>query len=764
MTQKFIWDEFFKQNKIKILSHDSFENDTTVLSSSSYKVFSKKYNQIMVLNKVVFSQKCALENFVNNLLQYQRVELHENILKFIGIVKYDIREVIFAHEYSYSGTLRQYLNQNFKLITWNGKLRFAKQLTSAIKCLHENNIVHMNLHSEKIFVHKGDIKISAFKFQDRISKRFKYFPYIDPQCLRNLETCELDKSSDIYSIGVLLWEISSGTIPFKSELPYNYNLLSAIIHGKREVAVFGTPKKYIKIFTVFGIIIVANCLKSTHTHTCGRYKSRERVGVRRFTPNVLRKTKVRCTCTSNSDITTDYNVIINVDESQNASAKVFKTHSAVLRHRSLYFRNELANVDKDKNNIKTLKLKNIPIKQFEIIIKYIYGGVILLENYDASFIFELMIIAYKFLLEELVQYLEAHLIKAESHWLRLHFSRIYRTSFQDNKLQELQKWCNDIVTKYPEKVFDAEDFDSVQENALISLIKRDDLQMDEVKIWNYVIKWGIAQIPNLPSDLENWSQENFQVLRTTLQNFLPLIRYFQMSADDIIDNAEPYKRILEKSLWKDIKKRFMSPNRPITSTILPPRLITTPTLPSRELFSTIISNEHAAEIASWIDKKDDIYSIENNPYDFKLLLRERKFTADSFWNLCDKKENVIVIIKVNGTDEILGGYSPIGWNKPKSWSGKYNSCNECFIFSLNNGIIQDSILSRVKIPEFAIFNCKSYGPCFGGKHNDFDLVMKEKDSCYCRHNSYEKSIRNEYSKLNFSVEECEIFQIHKKTE
>ncbi|RIB05258.1 hypothetical protein C2G38_2253909 [Gigaspora rosea] len=440
----------------------------------------------------------------------------------------------------------------------------------------------------------------------------------------------------------------------------------------------------------------------------------------------------------------DYNVIINVDESQNTSAKVFKAHSAVLRYRSLYFRNELANVDKDKNNIKTLNLKNIHIKQFELL-SNIYGGVILLVNYDASFIFELMIIAYKFLLEELVQYLEAHLIKAESHWLRLHFSRIYQTSFQNNKLQELQKWCNDIVAKFPEKVFDAEDFDSVQENALIALIKRDDLQMDEVKIWNYVIKWGIAQIPNLPSDLENWSRENFQVLGTTLQNFL----------------------------WKDIKKRFMSPNRPITSTILPPRLITTPTLPLRELFSTIISHAHAAEIASWIDKKDDIYSIENNPYDFKLLLRERKFSADSFWNLCDKKENIILIIKVNGTDEILGGYNPIGWNKKGSESGKFNSCNECFIFSLNNGIIQDSILSRVKKPKFAIYNRESYGPCFGGSLGsysgvNFDLAMKEKDPCYCKYNSYEKSIRDapvdENSKSNFAVEEYEIFQIHKKTE
>ncbi|CAG8757045.1 7358_t:CDS:2, partial [Ambispora leptoticha] len=66
------------------------------------------------------------------------------------------------------------------------------------------------------------------------------------------------------------------------------------------------------------------------------------------------------------------------------------------------------------NNIKTLDLRNISIQQFEIIIRYIYGGVVQLENYNASFIFELMIIAYELLFEELAKYLETYLIEVEA--------------------------------------------------------------------------------------------------------------------------------------------------------------------------------------------------------------------------------------------------------------------------------------------------------------------------------------------------------------
>ncbi|RIB11850.1 hypothetical protein C2G38_70093 [Gigaspora rosea] len=63
----------------------------------------------------------------------------------------------------------------------------------------------------------------------------------------------------------------------------------------------------------------------------------------------------------------DFNVIINVGKIPDV--KTFKTHSVILRYRSLYFRNELANINKDDNNIKTINLNHVSIQQFDIIIK-----------------------------------------------------------------------------------------------------------------------------------------------------------------------------------------------------------------------------------------------------------------------------------------------------------------------------------------------------------------------------------------------------------
>ncbi|RIB10963.1 hypothetical protein C2G38_2204753 [Gigaspora rosea] len=234
----------------------------------------------------------------------------------------------------------------------------------------------------------------------------------------------------------------------------------------------------------------------------------------------------------------DFNVAINVGESPNT--KTFRAHSTILKYRSLYFNNELANTCKDENCIKIINLNHISIQQFEIIIRYIYGGVVTLEKLDALLIFDLMLITHELLFDVLTKFLELYLIKTNTSWLRLNFTRIYEKSFQNNKFLELQKWYNNIVTKYPNKVFDSENFTFLQENALISLIGHEDLQMEEVKIWNYIIKWGIAQDPNLSFDPSNWTKENFLSLNTILKNCLPLIRYFQMSNDDIIEHVQPY--------------------------------------------------------------------------------------------------------------------------------------------------------------------------------------------------------------------------------
>jgi serine/threonine protein kinase len=48
-------------------------------------------------------------------------------------------------EYADSGTLRDYLKNNFHRLTWNDKYNLASQLARSILCLHEEGIIHRDL-------------------------------------------------------------------------------------------------------------------------------------------------------------------------------------------------------------------------------------------------------------------------------------------------------------------------------------------------------------------------------------------------------------------------------------------------------------------------------------------------------------------------------------------------------------------------------------------------------------------------------------------
>ncbi|RHZ89498.1 hypothetical protein Glove_13g131 [Diversispora epigaea] len=461
----------------------------------------------------------------------------------------------------------------------------------------------------------------------------------------------------------------------------------------------------------------------------------------------------------------DYNVIIEVENKN----KSFTAHSNVLKYRSSYFRKELENIQPNENNIKTIVKSSVSSQIFDIILKYIYGGIVNLENVETRFIFDLMLAANEFELKELTNKLEILLIDTKASWLKTHFSLIYRTIFNENNFKNLENYCNDILARYPSLIFDSSDFASLPVSALVSLLERDDLQMEEVKIWDYVIKWGIAQNSTLPKNLEEWSKENFLTLKTTLQQCLPLIRYFHISNTELFDKIIPYKKILDKQLWKDIIQHLAAPDRPVKSIILPARSTLVTELPLRieetkEPFSTIISEEHAAEISSWIDRETTTYSTTNIPYKFELILSGFKdgFAPQTFWNICHGHAKTVVVAKVKGTDEILGGYNPLTWDN-SNFDGKWMKTKDSFIFSLKNGTIQNSIISRVQNIHYAICNIsKIYQNEFGPHFGDFLLYSEESDftldnTNYCdiSEEYYEKPIRTSSSKY-FSIVNYEI--------
>ena len=78
------------------------------------------------------------------------------------------------------------------------------------------------------------------------SKICGVIPYMDPKILKSLKY-KLNKKSDVYSVGVLMWQISSGRKPFYTE-DHDVSLMLSIINGKREKIIDGTPIEYSNLY------------------------------------------------------------------------------------------------------------------------------------------------------------------------------------------------------------------------------------------------------------------------------------------------------------------------------------------------------------------------------------------------------------------------------------------------------------------------------------------------------------------------------------
>ncbi|RHZ85724.1 hypothetical protein Glove_61g14 [Diversispora epigaea] len=252
-----------------------------------------------------------------------------------------------------------------------------------------------------------------------------------------------------------------------------------------------------------------------------------------------------------------FDTLIKVGEAP--LTNIYKVHSIILQSRSPYFKKKFNEITFNDDHVK-IKLPNISVKVFDVIIKYIYSGKISLENLENSIIFLLLIASNEFELNELVEYLQTHLINNCASWLRLNFARVYQTSYQVKNLEIIKDFCNDIIVKHPNTVFESDNFHSLPEDALVSILKRDDLQLEEGKIWKYIIQWGKAKNSNLPTRLDKWTNDNFLTLKNDLKECLPHIRYFSFSHEDIFEKLFPYQQLLEPKLWLDINSKILVPN------------------------------------------------------------------------------------------------------------------------------------------------------------------------------------------------------------
>ena len=151
---------------------------------------------------------------------------HPNIVGVFDVSHSEDREYIVM-ELINGITLRQYMTKKGTL-TWKETLHFARQIVSAINHAHHNGIIHRDIKPQNIMLLKdGTIKVADFgiaALENEItdgSQAVGSLCYIAPEQLRGAAA---DAVSDIYSIGVTLYEMLCGEKPYTGETPIEISL------------------------------------------------------------------------------------------------------------------------------------------------------------------------------------------------------------------------------------------------------------------------------------------------------------------------------------------------------------------------------------------------------------------------------------------------------------------------------------------------------------------------------------------------------------
>src|SRR5215213_1376329 len=137
--------------------------------------------------------------------------------------------------YAREGNLRDYLHNNHSRLTLKNRITIFQHLCRSLYDIHEKDLIHCDLHSGNILIQGGfsfitDLGLCGPVDDKSSGKIYGITPYIAPEVFRGKK---ITKESDIYSIGMLMWEIFAGHPPFDDRAHDGNLILNIVINVMR---------------------------------------------------------------------------------------------------------------------------------------------------------------------------------------------------------------------------------------------------------------------------------------------------------------------------------------------------------------------------------------------------------------------------------------------------------------------------------------------------------------------------------------------------
>jgi len=188
-------------------------------TGAAYKVrnvFAQRFEVLKILSKNVHGDEEQIARFLREIKVHARL-VHPNIVAFYNAREID-GQLVMTTEYVPGLTVAERLESG--PITWRDAIQCTCQALSALEYAHANGIIHRGLSpSNLVIAPDGTIRLSGFGMAKAANDPqltaagtvVGPLRYISPEQVKG---AKLDARSDIYSLGLVLYEMLTGKLPF----------------------------------------------------------------------------------------------------------------------------------------------------------------------------------------------------------------------------------------------------------------------------------------------------------------------------------------------------------------------------------------------------------------------------------------------------------------------------------------------------------------------------------------------------------------------
>ena len=192
-----------------------------------YKVLDREINEkvaLKLIKREISADRQTIERFQNEIKITRRIT-HKNVCRMYHLGRENDTYYI-TMEFIRGENLKKIIRMT-KELSLEATLNIARQICDGLVEAHRLGIVHRDLKPQNIMIdEEGDVRIMDFGIASSIETKGATLPgmmigtpeYMSPE---QIDGGEVDARSDIYSLGIIIYELLTGKTPFSGETPWS---------------------------------------------------------------------------------------------------------------------------------------------------------------------------------------------------------------------------------------------------------------------------------------------------------------------------------------------------------------------------------------------------------------------------------------------------------------------------------------------------------------------------------------------------------------